>query len=200
MIGVLRTAHLWLPGWCAWRMRTSGLEPPERIWLMIADHFEPWWRSPDDRKALERSARWTGLWPEIARQRCDSFGRPPCYTFFYPAEQYHPQVIDDLTRLCREGIADVEVHLHHDRDNADQFCNRMSLFIDRLHRSHGLLHTENGRPVFGFIHGNWALDNSLPGGRHCGLNNEISLLRELGCYADFTGTSENGEHDLLGDR
>jgi hypothetical protein len=40
--------------------------------------------------------------------------------------------------------------------------------------------------VFGFIHGNWALDNSHPTGRWCGLNNEISLLQQLGCYADFT--------------
>src|SRR4029453_6160995 len=40
--------------------------------------------------------------------------------------------------------------------------------------------------LFGFIHGNWALDNSLPNGRYCGLNNEITLLRDLGCYADFT--------------
>jgi hypothetical protein len=40
--------------------------------------------------------------------------------------------------------------------------------------------------VFGFIHGNWALDNSRPDGRKCGLNGEIALLRDLGCYADFT--------------
>ena len=44
----------------------------------------------------------------------------------------------------------------------------------------------NGRVVFGFIHGNWALDNSRPDGKYCGLNNEITLLRDLGCYADFT--------------
>ena len=40
--------------------------------------------------------------------------------------------------------------------------------------------------IFGFIHGNWALDNSRPDGRCCGLNGEIALLRDLGCYADFT--------------
>lgn len=36
------------------------------------------------------------------------------------------------------------------------------------------------------MHGNWALDNSRKDGRWCGLNNEISLLRDTGCYADFT--------------
>ena len=44
----------------------------------------------------------------------------------------------------------------------------------------------DGRLAFGFIHGNWALDNSRPDGLCCGLNNEITLLRDLGCYADFT--------------
>lgn len=186
MIEALRTAHLWLPGYCRSRMRMLGLEPPKRIWLMIADHFEPWWRNPGEQKAFERVARWTLSWPEIARRHCDSAGRPACYTFFYPEEQYHPRVMDDLATLCGEKIADVEIHLHHDHDTEDQFRNRMGWYTDRLHRRHGLLHKENGRPVFGFIHGNWALDNSLPGGRFCGLNNEISLLRELGCYADFT--------------
>jgi hypothetical protein len=53
-------------------------------------------------------------------------------------------------------------------------------------RNHGLLHSWNGAPAFGFIHGNWALDNSRPDGRWCGLNNELSILKKLGCYADFT--------------
>jgi hypothetical protein len=58
--------------------------------------------------------------------------------------------------------------------------------VERLRDQHGLLHKEDGRTVFGFIHGNWALDNAHPSGRWCGLNNEMTLLRQLGCYADFT--------------
>jgi hypothetical protein len=30
--------------------------------------------------------------------------------------------------------------------------------ITRALRDHGLLHGENGRPVFAFIHGNWVLE------------------------------------------
>ena len=63
---------------------------------------------------------------------------------------------------------------------------RMRRFVDTLHQSHGLLRLHDGRLAFGSIHGNWALDNARPDGRWCGLNNEISLLRDLGCYADFT--------------
>jgi hypothetical protein len=62
----------------------------------------------------------------------------------------------------------------------------MSRFREVLHRRHGLLHQHEGSVKFGFIHGNWALDNSRRDGRYCGLNNELTLLRELGCYADFT--------------
>lgn len=40
--------------------------------------------------------------------------------------------------------------------------------------------------MYGFIHGNWALDNSRPDGRWCGVNNELDILRETGCYADMT--------------
>jgi hypothetical protein len=53
---------------------------------------------------------------------------------------------------------------------------------------HGLLPRDKrtGDVAYGFIHGNWALDNSRPDGRRCGVNNELEILRETGCYADFT--------------
>lgn len=52
----------------------------------------------------------------------------------------------------------------------------------------GLLarHRHTGTVMYGFVHGNWALDNSGPGGRGCGVDNELTVLRETGCYADFT--------------
>src|SRR5437764_446696 len=45
-----------------------------------------------------------------------------------------------------------------------------------------------GRPAFGFIHGNWALDNCRVEGvrNFCGVNDELTVLAEEGCYADFT--------------
>jgi hypothetical protein len=78
------------------------------------------------------------------------------------------------------------VHIHHDGEGERNFVDRMAGFIEALTTRHGLLRQHEGRTVFGFIHGNWALDNARPDGRWCGLNNEITLLRDLGCYADFT--------------
>src|SRR5262249_34231618 len=49
----------------------------------------------------------------------------------------------------------------------------------------GFLKTPDGTTHFAFIHGNWGLDNSN-GPQFCGNNRELAMLRELGCFADFT--------------
>jgi hypothetical protein len=185
----VRTLHQWLPGCAAARLREIAdmrRTRIARVWVTFADHFEPWWRRADDRTALDRVARWARCWPRIARRHADNDGRPPCYTFFYPEEQYHPAALDALSRLAGMDIADVEVHLHHDAHNEGAFVDSVGQFIERLHTRHALLRRDDSGIRFGFIHGNWALDNSLSGGRFCGLNNEITLLGRLGCYADFT--------------
>jgi hypothetical protein len=156
------------------------------VWVAIADHWEPYWLHPSDETAAERVAVWARHWPEIARRHGDSTGRSPQYTFYYPQEEYRPQFLDSLAEMKRAGIADVDVHIHHDGEGQQNFVDRMSGYIETLVTGHGLLRLSGGRPVFGFIHGNWALANSRPDGRCCGLNNEITLLRDLGCYADFT--------------
>jgi hypothetical protein len=161
------------------------------VWVAIADHWEPYWQRASDEVAGERVAVWVKRWPEIARRHGDSNGRPPQYTFFYPQEEYQPRFLDALAEMRRLGIADVDIHIHHDGEGRQNFLDRMSGFIETLVNRHGLLRMANGRPVFGFIHGNWALANSRPDGRYCGLNNEITLLRDLGCYADFTMPSGN---------
>lgn len=176
----------WLPSYWQTRVGRAASAPVRRVWVMFADHFEPWWRQPNDTTARARTRRWIERWPRIADRHRDSAGRPACYTFFYPEEQYDPWVMGELARLCEAGIGDVEVHLHHDRDTALDFVVRVSAFLHQLHDRHGLLRRDGEHIRFGFIHGNWALDNSLPDGRFCGLDNEITLLRDLGCYADFT--------------
>lgn len=163
-----------------------GTPPVRRVWVALTDHYEPYWKNKDEDLARERVARWSRAWPEIARRHADSVGQPPKYTFFYPEEEYRTWHLDALAAMTAAGIADVEVHLHHDADTEQHFCDLVSRYLETLHTRHGLLRKEDGRLVFGFIHGNWALDNSRPDGRWCGLNNEITLLERLGCYADFT--------------
>jgi hypothetical protein len=132
-------------------------------------------------------ARWRDRWPCIADDAPrDAAGQRPQYSFFYPQEEYRRALLDGIAEMVRLGIGDVEVHLHHEHEQRDSFIRKMTEYCRRLTNDHGLLRQLDGQTVFGFIHGNWALDNSRPDGRWCGLNGEIALLRDLGCYADFT--------------
>jgi hypothetical protein len=184
-----RHADIWLRPYFADRLdKVFGKSDTVRhVWLTIADHFEPFYNRADTETAGRRVDVWRRAWPEIAdRIGTDHTNSAPRYTFFYPEEQYHPEMLEVLAELTRQGIADVEVHIHHDGEGRDDFIQRISTFCHILRDRHGLLRSVNGRIRFGFIHGNWALDNSLPSGRWCGLNDEITILRDLGCYADFT--------------
>ena len=187
-----RNAEIWLPGYIKDRLQARGRRPAKRVWLAFTDHFEPLWNRADEDTAVSRVQLWTTHWPRVASKFCDAAGRPPRYTFFYPEEEYRPHLLAALEPMVQTGIGDVEIHLHHDGEGEQNFVDRMSSFIEILRGRHGMLRSQNGKPVFGFIHGLWALDNSRPDGRFCGLNNEITLLRDLGCYADFTMPSGCG--------
>jgi hypothetical protein len=189
-VQLIHNSQIWGPCYIKQRLRQITLRaapPLERIWVTIADHHEPRWRHADLSTAQSRVALWRSAWPAIAR-RCkpDSAGNAPRYTFFFPEEEYHPTLLEPLAEMVREGIADVEVHIHHDGEGRQNFIDRVSGFCSVLDSEHGLLRKRDGKLTFGFIHGNWALDNSRPDGRWCGLNDEIRILRDLGCYADFT--------------
>ncbi|MGH9581476.1 MAG: hypothetical protein ACRD4O_00890 [Bryobacteraceae bacterium] len=168
-------------------------ELPVRVWLTVADHFEPLGMGASDEDARSRVARWRTQWPSIAVKHADSTGRGPQYTFFYPEEEYRAWLLDPLAELADAAVADVEIHLHHDGEGEQNFVDRIGRFKETLRSRHGLLRQRDGKIPFGFIHGNWALDNSRPDGRWCGLNNEIALLRDLDCYADFTMPSGNSD-------
>jgi hypothetical protein len=159
----------------------------QHVFLCIADHWEPKWNRPSRDLELGRVARWGQEYPKLAHQYHDCLGRPPQHTFFYPIEEYEPHHLDCLAEVCRQGVGDVEVHLHHDCDTAENLRETVGQFKQTLHQRHGLLRKDSqGQVSYAFIHGNWALDNSRPDGRWCGVNNELTVLLETGCYADFT--------------
>lgn len=161
---------------------------PVHLVLCIADHYEPEWGGAPPEVARGRVERWVAEYPERFKQFRDSDGRPPQHTFFYPLEQYQPEHLDALAELCRRGFGEVEVHLHHHDDNAESLRQKLLAHKHLLAERHGLLsrHCDTGELAYGFIHGNWALDNSREDGCWCGVNNELDVLRETGCYADFT--------------
>ena len=183
-----RHAEIWLSPYVKVSLRRAvSRVKPKRAWVALCDHYEPLGRSPSLDRALEKVAQWRDKWPRIADDAPrDAAGQRPQYSFFYPQEEYRSELLNGIAEIVRLGVGDVEVHLHHDNEKADMFIQKVNEFCRQLTGSHGLLRQQNGHTVFGFIHGNWALDNSRPDGKWCGLNGEIALLRDLGCYADFT--------------
>jgi hypothetical protein len=111
------------------------------------------------------------------------------HTYFYPAEEYDEALVDRLAEHCHAGWGEIEIHLHHGveaPDTAENTARTLIEFRDAL-SARGCLSREagDGPPRYGFVHGNWALANS-DHGRFCGVNEEMQILADTGCYADFT--------------
>lgn len=165
----------------------------KHIIITVANHFEPSWSEnghlghKDQMKALDsyrKMARATG---ESVR---DVDGTKFRHTNFYPAEQYHPEILDVMSEMQADGLGEVEVHLHHGverPDTAENLRKALVDFRDTLAEKHKCLSRMDGSdlPMYAFVHGNLALANSC-GGRFCGVDNEMEILRDTGCYADMT--------------
>lgn len=170
------------------KRRAPSPQAPIHLLLCIADHFEPAWGGAPALTARARVESWVNRYPELFARFRDADGRPPRHTFFYPLEEYDSTHLDALAGLCRAGFGEVEVQLHHDGDNSANLRRILLEYRQLLAERHGLLarHRQSGAVSYGFVHGNWALDNSRPDGRWCGVNDELNVLRDTGCYADFT--------------
>ncbi|MFN7782402.1 MAG: hypothetical protein ACK5PG_06670 [Lysobacterales bacterium] len=178
--------HAWLRG--EWRAPPPPPGVTRHLMFCFVDHYEPRWGRADYASECARVARWRRDYPKVCEGHRDADGRPPVHTFFYPEEEYRPEHLDALVEMCRLGLGEIEVHLHHDNDTEANLRETLRRFTRQLVDRHDALPVDpaTGQPQWAFIHGNWALDNSHPEGRGCGINNELVILREEGCYADFT--------------
>ncbi|MBI5514981.1 MAG: hypothetical protein HY909_14490 [Deltaproteobacteria bacterium] len=184
-----RGFHLWGKSFLrSLKAEKPDPERPVNLYVTVADHFEPRWRKPTVDEERHRVDRWVREYPGMARRHLDAFGKPHVRTLFFPEEEYRKEHLDALGSLVKDGLVDVEVHLHHDKDNADNLRRTLLDFTRTLHEGHGLLRRdpETGKIQYAFIHGNWALDNSHPEGIFCGVDNELGVLVETGCYLDMT--------------
>ncbi len=184
---MIRALDRWLPSYLLRSRQRPAATPeqPLRVFIAVCDHFEPF-HDTDKAGALKALSDWAERWPPLVAAHRDHSGRGPRHTFFYPIEQYDEAVIARLAALCQQTGSEVEVHLHHEDDTAASLTAQLELGLRQL-AGHGLLSRDAaGRPRYGFIHGNWALDHSHPAGKHCGVPDELAVLKATGCYADFT--------------
>ena len=182
-----KNLHQWLPDYARHivrRARTPQSEQPRHLLFALCDHYEPLHgRAPDD-IGRARVDAWVAGYPRLGAYR-DSNGRPPRHGWFFPGEEYRPHFLDGLATLARGGFGEVEFHLHHDGDTAQSLAPRIEQHLATF-AQHGHLSRAGDRFAWAFIHGNWSLANGRPDGRWCGVDDELVMLHELGCYVDLT--------------
>lgn len=183
-----RNMHLWLWDYLFgnWR-KDSNENKPKHIIFCYVDHFEPHHGNVDDEKAQQRMQTWLQEYPVLAKKYTDADGNHLKHTWFYPYDELSEIELEQLNRLCKDGLGEVEFHLHHKNDTSETLKEKLLAGLEVFNK-YGIAITEEEQITYGFIHGNWALDNSIQikGQNFCGVNDEISLLKETGCYADFT--------------
>jgi hypothetical protein len=169
---------------------------PAHLIIAVADHFEPSSMSGNFAgyapRAIQeqRVENWCSQYPKNFREFRDSEGRPFTHTYFYPAEQYDRALVQQIADLCHAGWGEIEIHLHHgltEPATAENTREQLVSFRDALWRDHGCLSYKDGdsSPRYAFVHGNFALANSA-GGFGCGVDDEMQILAETGCYVDMT--------------
>ncbi len=180
-----RYYHIWLPSYFDFALspderRDSG--GPKHIIFLICDHFEP---GPRDDLLRE----WIETYYEIVSKHKDSGGNHPKRTLHYPIEQFRDSQIEMMLRLCRAGMAEIEMHLHHLNDTSAGVTAKYREGLRQFAR-YGICQTIDNpaQTRFAFVHGDWALDNGCSewSPNPCGVNDEITILKSLGCFIDCT--------------
>ena len=172
-----RLYYMWLPDYFR-KITAASPQPqsPVHILFYFTDHFEP-------AEHRERVLQWESEYPKLANRHRDSAGRPLQHGWFFPGEQPNDEYMQRLRNLVAAGYGEVELHYHHNHDTDDSIRAKYQKAIAWF-QQFGFLKTLRGGTHFAFIHGNWALDNSVAA--WCGSNHELRILRDLGGFADYT--------------
>jgi hypothetical protein len=197
-----KNLHRWLGAFAvdaAGRALRREPQGPRHLLFAMCDHYEPLVQAAPPGVGRERVRAWAEGYPAAFGRFRDAEGRPPRHTFFFPGEQYAPELLEPLAGLARGGFGEVEVHLHHDGDTPASLRGSLDQAVAAYER-HGLVSRDaQGRPRWAFIHGNWCLANGRRDGRWCGVDSELTVLFDAGCYADFTFPSgpDETQHGIV---
>lgn len=177
------------------------------VMFCFVDHWEPSWSGHGSVQA------WVEDYLALAQNHADADGRHPMHTYHLLWNKSWAQetstnaqgCLRALNEVTYKGCGEVELHVHMgvpdertrtEQEAIDEFMYLTNRARDVFPRYGAMITSEPSPQVtFNFIHGMWALDNSRldtwtnPNDPHrawCGVNEEIRLLAEQGCYADFT--------------
>ena len=191
-----RHLHRWLGGYARQALTRAVEEKcdgPRHVLFALCDHYEPLWGNAGEIQGKDRVQRWVDDYGRVLGGFTDADGLPPRHTFFFPGEQYRPHYLEGIGALVRRGYGELEMHLHHDGDDAQRLAHDLVSYTTSF-TMHGHLSRDSvGAPRYAFIHGNWTLANCRADGRYCGVDSELEVLFRTGCYADFTFPSAPDE-------
>lgn len=170
--------------------KRRGVARPIHIVFCMVDHYEPGTGGVDVPTEIARVDLLLERYPLLARERRDADGRIPRRTWFFPPHYHRNGNLLKLVQLCAQGYGEIELHLHHGERLPDTETNLEATIRACIsdYSEFGIFGEKDGAKRYGFIHGKAALANSR-GGKYCGVNNEIDVLRRTGCYADFSHPS-----------
>jgi hypothetical protein len=159
---------------------------PIDVIVTLVDHFEPTSRLGHD-GASEQIRSWCEAHRAVAGRHRDADGRPPQHTWFYRSEYRNFACLQEISESTFRGFGEVEFHLHHGFDTHESFTEKLRTGLDWFNQGGAMVTAEPvPRRVFGYIAGNWSLDNGTRDSSKSGCNTELTALRDAGCYADFT--------------
>ena len=149
----------------------------------MVDHHEP---GPGER-GIRISNEWCEKYNSNIEGIKDDFGNPVQYSWFYPYDHLNSQVLFNLNELVFAGLGEVEFHWHLLNETNETFPLKLKDAVEWFN-SHGCMLSTGltPEPHFAYVAGNWALDNGSGKSYQCGVNRQLDILREYGCYADMT--------------
>ncbi len=188
-----RKMHYWIFSYLLSLLSKKEKPDPSKpvdIILCIANHFEPGYGEVNEEREIKRVNTWLEKYPLLASRHRDYDGKPPRHTFFFPPHYNRLGNLEKILKLCKEGFGEIEVHIHHNRippypDTSESFIGKIKKILEEYSKLGIFGRDREGNIKYGFVHGDWALDNSR-GEKFCGINDELTILKETGCYADFT--------------
>lgn len=153
------------------------------------DHFEPYMPILDGKAAVgvEYARNMLSSLSEALPIKLSAFFSSQSFVKYIDTTKFHPggdrvATDEEIMHVLGEFGADMQIHIHHESwpDNGEALAQLIELLKDQRLR---LLGIPNDRP-WAFIHGCWALNASDLS--VCLIENELSILVNGGCVADFT--------------
>jgi hypothetical protein len=178
---VRASAHVWLPDYVSGRLAPRPeVRGIRHVLFVFVDHYEP----GRGEEGVLRNREWLASYRRLADRHRDSYGRRPVHSWFYPFDEHNDALMPELARAVNDGYGEIELHLHHGGDTNETMPGKLAQAVAWLN-SYGAMVDASGRRAFGFIHGDWGLDDSRAR-RFCGVSRELAILKQAGAYADFT--------------